>query len=283
MMTQDWKRGRHHLIDFSFTGGAIPAQCAFTRASIKLAFNASGVLAEVAENVGAFEYDPATLALRGLLIEPQRQNILVHSNKIGDTANGWTKGPYATVTLNDAIAPDGTQTASKILFSRDDAGADVWQGQAATLGVRHTISVYLKAGTASQVQLLLTNASASTLGSVVATLSSTWTLFTVSALADSSGAMRLRLRAHSSGADKDFYAAFAQMETVGSVATSRIVTEASAVTRAADALSFTIPSGVSALRYVFDNDTTQDVSVSAGAYTVPTNLNRPHIKRILSL
>jgi len=34
---------------------------------------------------------------------------------------------------------------------------------------------------------------------------------------------------------------------------------------------------------VFDSDSTQDVTVAAGAYTIPTNLNRPIIKAILGL
>ncbi len=66
----------------------------------------------------------------------------------------------------------------------------------------------------------------------------------------------------------------------GSAVTPYFRTNADNKSRAADALSFTIPAGVSTLRYTFDDDSTQDVSVSPGAYTVPTNLNRPRIKTI---
>jgi len=64
---------------------------------------------------------------------------------------------------------------------------------------------------------------------------------------------------------------------------SYIPTAASTATRAADACSFTIPSGVSSLRYTFDDLSTQTVSVSPGAYVVPTNLNRPIIRSIVSV
>lgn len=57
-------------------------------------------------------------------------------------------------------------------------------------------------------------------------------------------------------------------------------TGASNTARAADALSFTIPDGVSTLRYTFKDNSTQDVSVSPGVYTVPTNLTGPYIKTI---
>ena len=56
-----------------------------------------------------------------------------------------------------------------------------------------------------------------------------------------------------------------------------IPTAGASVTRTADAISFTIPAGVNFLTYTFDNGSTQKVAVSSGAYTIPTNLNRPHI------
>lgn len=65
--------------------------------------------------------------------------------------------------------------------------------------------------------------------------------------------------------------------------TSLMRTNGSSFTRAADDLSFTIPTGVDKLKYTFDDDTTQNVTgLSSGAYTVPTNLNRSIIKKIES-
>jgi hypothetical protein len=50
--------------------------------------------------------------------------------------------------------------------------------------------------------------------------------------------------------------------------------------RQADVLSFTVPSGTGRLTYTFDDLSTQEVTVLAGPYTVPTNLNRPRIRQI---
>jgi len=76
---------------------------------------------------------------------------------------------------------------------------------------------------------------------------------------------------------------FPQVEA-GTAPTSYIGTVSgagSSVTRAADSISFTIPSGITSLLYTFSDDTTQSVSVSAGAYSIPTNLNKPQIKTIV--
>lgn len=61
--------------------------------------------------------------------------------------------------------------------------------------------------------------------------------------------------------------------------TSPIRTTNAAVTRAADAASITIPAGASRISYTFDDGSTQQVSVSPGAYAIPTGLNRPYIAR----
>jgi hypothetical protein len=72
----------------------------------------------------------------------------------------------------------------------------------------------------------------------------------------------------------------AQLEQTSSP-TSYIPTTSSSATRAADSASFTIPSGTGHLTYTFDDNSTQTVAVSPGAYTIPTNLNRPWIKTIV--
>ena len=64
---------------------------------------------------------------------------------------------------------------------------------------------------------------------------------------------------------------------------SDIPTTGTPATRAADLLMLDIPDGISSLRYTFDDNSTQDVVVSPGSYTVPTNLNRPNIKRVVSV
>lgn len=64
--------------------------------------------------------------------------------------------------------------------------------------------------------------------------------------------------------------------------TSPIRTTGTAATRNADAVSFTVPNGASKITYTFDDNSTQQVTVTPGQYTIPTNLNRPYIKSLLA-
>ncbi len=308
MMTQDWKRGRHHLIDFSFTGGALPSGASFARASVKRAFNASGLLAEAANNAAGFDHDPVTLALRGLLIEPQRTNGIRNAALQG-SAGAWPTNwsHYSTTTGLSYERTYGTEYGAPYFDLRvygtptgtwfqlfEESGTAI----AASIGdvVTHSAFVRLSAGSLANVSAIkiglqecnsgggYLNASSSA-RTVTNALSSdpiqTTRTFNQATVAYARPYFEI---AYTSGAPIDFTLRFyAPQVELGATASSRILTTGAAATRAADELSFVIPSGVSALRYTFDDNTTQDVSVGAGAYTVPTDLNRPHIKRIISL
>jgi hypothetical protein len=57
-----------------------------------------------------FDYDPVTLAAKGLLIEEQRTNLSLQSEDL--TSASWTKG-FSTATANTATSPAGTTTADR--------------------------------------------------------------------------------------------------------------------------------------------------------------------------
>lgn len=59
-----------------------------------------------------FDYDPVSLAPRGLLIEESRTNLLRYSNDLTNAA--WSLSS-ATVSANAAVAPDGTTSADKLV------------------------------------------------------------------------------------------------------------------------------------------------------------------------
>jgi hypothetical protein len=56
-----------------------------------------------------FDYDPVTLAPRGLLIEEARTNLLLYSQQFDDVY--WSFAGGTTVSANQTAAPDGTTTA----------------------------------------------------------------------------------------------------------------------------------------------------------------------------
>lgn len=79
----------------------------------------------------------------------------------------------------------------------------------------------------------------------------------------------------------DFTLRFRQPQLEKAAAASSIIeTAGAAVTRTADDVSLTLPAGVSTMIFTFDDGSEQSVAVSAGAYAVPTTLNRKQIRRM---
>lgn len=97
-----------------------------------------------------FDYDPVTLAPKGLLIEEQRTNLFLQSQFGG--VGIWNIINVA-LTVNAAVAPDGTVTAASIV-PNTTAGVQhsVVQTTTATLGVQYAYSVYAKANGYTNIQ-----------------------------------------------------------------------------------------------------------------------------------
>lgn len=74
--------------------------------------DATGTIVAVNANLPRFDYDPVTLALRGLLVEETRTNLLLRSAEADNTI--WIK-IASSVTANATTAPDGTSAADKIV------------------------------------------------------------------------------------------------------------------------------------------------------------------------
>jgi hypothetical protein len=103
-----------------------------------------------------FDYDPVTLAAKGLLIEEQRVNLLTYSAQFDDVA--WVKDA-ATVTANATTAPDGTSAADKVIATATTAFHAVRQSVTGTVA-SYTYSVYAKASEYSK--LIMANSGAGT-------------------------------------------------------------------------------------------------------------------------
>jgi hypothetical protein len=130
-------------LDMTLTS-ALPGTVTFSRASTGTYFNSSGVLSSAAIDAARFNYNPATLAARGLLIEGARTNLLEHSE---DFTNAVYVKANATTTANSTTAPDGTLTADTLT---DNATPGVHQFFNATGSVANTTyasSIFAKAGT----------------------------------------------------------------------------------------------------------------------------------------
>lgn len=89
-----------------------------------------------------FDYDGATLAAKGLLIEEQRTNLIIRSEEFDNAA--WTK-INSSIVANSTISPDGTQDADTIVED-SSSSAKYCSATAAsvTSGTSYTASVYAK-------------------------------------------------------------------------------------------------------------------------------------------
>jgi hypothetical protein len=78
--------------------------------------NKDGLIESVAADVPRLNYDPTNPQDPTLLLEPTRTNECLYSK----TLSSWTElngGSLQTITNNDAVAPDGSLTASTITFT----------------------------------------------------------------------------------------------------------------------------------------------------------------------
>ena len=222
------------------------------RATTAMRVNSDGLIESVAANVPRLDYTNGSCP--SILVEPQRTNLALRSEEFDNAS--WTK-PNVTVTPNAIIAPDGNLTADLITATATNgylypANTSIFSSAG---GTSRAYSVFLKAGTATSVRLIIATASVSqnfsstfnlSLGTATADTANTnvfienygndWYRCTISATIASATYSELQLGRVANGLN--FYAWGAQLE-VGSNATSYIPTVASAVTRNADVISKT--------------------------------------------
>ena len=207
-----------------------PSSSIYTVTPLGLA-GASGIVTSVsvkeyqANDLARVDYTGSTSSL---LAEPQRTNLVTYSEDFSQ----WSTN--ATITLNSAISPDGTQNASLFSHSGGSFPQVALTGITFVSGADYSPSLYVKSDGTSQVQhsLLINN--------VVVNFTPTDEWVRVSDLIvspDTSGSFVIAQNSGTSVA-ASFYIWGAQLES-GSFPTSYIPTSGSAVTRVQDQYSKT--------------------------------------------
>jgi hypothetical protein len=101
-----------------------------------------------------FDYNPVTLASRGLLIEEQRVNLALYSEQFNNAVYIKVR---ASITANATTSPDGTANADKLVEDTTATSTHLIQLQAGfssfVSGTTYVISGYAKAGERTSVSI----------------------------------------------------------------------------------------------------------------------------------
>ena len=231
--------------------GRLDSRVTFTRSSTATYTNQIGLIQSAAVNEPRFDYNPSTLAARGLLIEESRTNLLTYSEDITQ----WSVAGGSR-SSNTAVSPDGQTTADT--YTQSTGGDYLYHSAAISSSTTYTLSVFLKAGTKTTARLWYAtggfgtyvfidiNLSAGTIGSVSSGGGATAAAASIQAFGN--GWYRVALTGNlgantvgylvlgNDSTSGGVYIWGAQLEA-GSFATSYIPTVAASVTRSADVAS----------------------------------------------
>jgi hypothetical protein len=234
-----------------FTSGSLGAGAVFTRASTGTYYDSAGVLRTAAINAPRFDYDPATLQLKGLLLEDTSTNLAQQSANLANAAAWGPSGGNGvvapTATGNQVIAPDGTTTAARIVFPAV-SGAGAWSTltQNITTTVNPSVfSMWLRGNVGGELVYLQATPDAVTYYRSAATLTTAWQRFSVTITGAGQGyfcqiGIDRRDAAQTSTSAQTIFAWGAQCES--NYMSSHIPTTTVAVARAIDVLSYPIAS-----------------------------------------
>lgn len=117
--------------------------------------NSSGNI--VAATTPRFDYDPVTLAAKGLLVEEARTNLLFRSAEFDNAA--WTKF-QASISANTVTSPDGTTNADSLIEDLTNGVHVILQDVTVSASTVKTLSVFGKKNTRERINIQITDTGA---------------------------------------------------------------------------------------------------------------------------
>ena len=129
-------------LDLDFTQEVLDPRITFSRGSIGTRVNRNRLIETISANQPRFDYDPVTGECKGLLIEESRSNSLLYS---ADTSNAAWGGKSTVIIGSTITAPDGTNTAYKVIENTSNVIHNTNQS-VGTISGTYTVSCFVKAG-----------------------------------------------------------------------------------------------------------------------------------------
>lgn len=239
-----------------FTTASLDPRITFTRTGATATrTNSSGYVEVMAADTPRFDFNAATLACKGLLIEEARTNLFLYSQDFSQAS--WAK-TNATVTSNAITSPSNSNDGFKLVETADTGNHQTTQSPVFTNLTNYAFSCYAKAGERTKIRLHWNGTTTAlkadvdlTTGQVLSGTDVTvqdagngwWRISKVAqrssanalciAILDSSGAV-----SYTGDGTSGLYIWGAQFE-LGSFATSYIPTTSAALTRNADVATMT--------------------------------------------
>ncbi len=134
-------------LSLDFTTAVLDPRITFARTGATATrINSSGYIESVAADTARFDFNPVSLACRGLLVEEQRQNLVKYSSDFATAVAGmWVRSSVTTTT--GQLGPDNTNSATKFVQNNNTSAVVVTDSsnfQTFTSGATVTFSIYAK-------------------------------------------------------------------------------------------------------------------------------------------
>jgi hypothetical protein len=227
--------------------------------------NSAGLLVFVAANIPRFRH--LTIGGDALIQdEPQATNLILQSNDFTNAL--WSKNDTVILSTNN-ISPDGTLNATRLGFSAQ-ANATLQQTITTTSGQPFSTSFWVRRVSGSANVFLRAGQNLNTF----ITISSTWQRFTVSSTSDSTiGRCAIGLINPIVGTDViEIY--YSQLENTPFATSTITATTTAAVTRNADVITMTPPTGTVKITTTFSDNSTQVLTTIPATFTLPEGLTK---------
>lgn len=135
-----------------FTTASLDSRITFTRSlNTATVVNSSGLVVPINADLPRFDYNPITLACKGLLIEETRTNLQGFSENF-DTSASWGNSGI-TFSLDAGVAPSDVQNADLITENTANSTHAITSNTTISTGVPYSWSVFVKPNGRTQVSI----------------------------------------------------------------------------------------------------------------------------------